>query len=275
LSNTLFEYKITPEKKLGQNFLINDLALDKIIYTTNLKNKNILEIGTGTGIITKKLLELGKSVTTIEIDKKLVNLVKKEFSKSMLCGKLNIINGDILKLDLKKIVEENNIDVIVSAPPYYISTPLIYAIITLPVKEAVLLMQKDFLDKIRNDVFYSPSALSVITYYFTKPEFKDIISAESFEPKPKVESQIMFMKFRNKKELSKTNEPHFIEIIKQIFRYPNKSFRKSLLLSLNMFNNRIQKHLENIIDSDIKQLDMKITEISGKDYIKILKIIEN
>ncbi len=272
LSSFYHKYKFSPKKDLGQNFLVKDSAIETLVNRANVTKKVILEIGPGTGFITKELLKKAKKVVAVEIDPKMIEVLKNEFKEDIDTEKLILINKSILDIDLERIVKEHKVEKIVSAPPYYISTDILYAIIGLKIKEAYLIFQKDFIEKIRNDVFYSPSALSVISYYYTKPEFLDDIGANSFEPIPKVNSQILKLKYRTKREFSQAKEKEFTKIIKEIFRYPNKSLRKCLTLCLKTIKDtKVQKNIQEILEEDYPVLDYKITEVSSKDYIHLFR----
>lgn len=125
----LEKYKIRANKELGQNFLIDDNVVQKIIESANInRNDFVIEIGPGLGVLTNRLLDRSNNVIAIELDKKMVNVITDRFKER---ENLEIINEDILKVDLKALIQEkkqkNNIEQvkIVANLPYYISTPII------------------------------------------------------------------------------------------------------------------------------------------------------
>ena len=119
----LKQYKITANKKLGQNFLIDEKIIGEIIKAANISKKDlIIEIGPGIGSLTKSIIPNAGKTICIELDKKMANIISNRFK-----NEVEIINEDILKVDLKKIAEQNkdkNIKVVANLP-YYITTPII------------------------------------------------------------------------------------------------------------------------------------------------------
>jgi len=277
LTSYFLKYRFNADRKFSQNFIIDKNAIEKFVSTANVKDKVILEIGPGTGFITKELLiQDAKKVICIEIDNKLVALLKDVFSKEIKSGKLIIINTDVLKSDLNELVKKEKIDKIVSSAPYNISSDLIYKVLPLEISEAIFIFQQDFLFKLENDKFYSPSAISVISNYYAEPLCLDIIGPKAFLPTPKINSQILKLKYRKKRLLEKKEEELFVSFIKEIFRFSSKGLRKAIMQAAkNIKSKGFAKKLLRFTEFDSKYLDVKVTEISSKEYVKIfLDIIE-
>ena len=190
---------IKAKKSLGQNFLIDQNIIDKIINTVEIKNKNILEIGPGTGNLTSKiLLKDPKKFLVVEKDKELASLLNKKFGK-----KITIINKDILQIN-ENFLETNTLTVFGNLP-YNISTEiLIKWIINIDNQKIwfdhlVLMFQKEVADRITSK-FNSKNygRLSILANW--KLEIKKIcdIKSSCFSPKPKVDSSLLVFKPKKK-----------------------------------------------------------------------------
>ena len=205
-----------PKKSLGQNFLIDENIINKISSLIKIEDQNILEVGPGTGNLTKALLKKKpKKFYVIEKDDNLANLLKKEFK-----DKIIVINDDILK------VNENNLSneklIVFGNLPYNISTEILCKwIINLNdqkiwFRNFILMFQKEVADRILSK--YNSSnygRLSIITNW--KLDIKKIIDIKpnSFSPKPKIDSSLLF--FSPKKNFFKIKNPKNLEKITRIF----------------------------------------------------------
>ena len=183
---------IKPKKSLGQNFLIDDNIVDKIIKLSNINNNHIVEIGPGTGNLTKKILiKSPKSLILIEKDKNLINYLKTELNQK----KIKIFNEDILKFQLEEKINNNSI--IIGNLPYNISSQILVKLIRfrrwLPkYKKLILMFQKEVADKILAQ--YKSSSFGRLTV-LVKARLKITdyfhISKNCFYPVPKVKSTIL------------------------------------------------------------------------------------
>ena len=207
---------IKAKKSLGQNFLIDLNILKKISSVINIKNKMILEVGPGTGNLTLSLLEQNpKKIFVIEKDENLVIALKKKFG-----NEISIINGDILKINENFISDEKL--VVFGNLPYNISTEILCKWIlnindkNIWFSNLILMFQKEVADRIISD--YNSSnygRLSIISNW--KLSIKKIIDIKpnSFFPKPKVDSSLLF--FTPKKNFIKLHNPNNLEKITRIF----------------------------------------------------------
>ena len=148
-------YKIQANKSLGQNFLIDDCVIEKIIESSNIEKEDlIIEIGPGLGVLTERLLKKSNNVVVIELDKKMIEILQNRFC---LNRNLEIINNDVLKVDLEKLIknkkEQTNINKvkIVANLPYYISTPIIMKLLEnrLEISEIIVMVQKEVADRMK------------------------------------------------------------------------------------------------------------------------------
>ncbi|MDP3057395.1 MAG: 16S rRNA (adenine(1518)-N(6)/adenine(1519)-N(6))-dimethyltransferase RsmA [bacterium] len=202
IQSLLKKHNFAPNKFLGQNFLIDEKVLEKIIATANIKEgDNVIEIGPGLGVLTEALLAKGANVVAIEKDKDLIPVLEenlKEFKS------LKIINDDFLEVDLEKLLlghsmSKSNLDIecpskykVVSNIPYYITSPVLRKILTAETRpeEIVFLVQREVAERISAEPGQM-SVISVFVQFYGTPSVVEIVKPESFWPAPKVESAIL------------------------------------------------------------------------------------
>ena len=199
----LKKYHINASKSLGQNFLIDDLIVENTVDSANIsKDDLIIEIGPGLGTLTARLLESAKKVIAIELDKRMITILEDRFS---LYDNFDLINEDVLKVDLKSIIEneknKNNVkDVkIVANLPYYITTPIIMKLLEekLDIESITVMVQKEVADrltakpgdKLAGAITYTVSYYSIAKEILSVPK-------ESFIPSPEVESAVIKLTLR-------------------------------------------------------------------------------
>ena len=227
---------IKAKKSLGQNFLIDPNIIDKILSIVEIKDKDILEIGPGTGNLTSKILEKSpKKVLVIEKDYNLVSLLNNNFS-----SKIEIINNDVLKVDENSLA--NTKLTVFGNLPYNISTEILCKWVlnindeNLWFDYLILMFQKEVADRIvalSNSKNYG--RLTILSNW--KLDIKKIfdIKSSSFFPKPKVDSSVLF--FKPKKRFLKLKNPKSLEKISRIFFMHR---RKMIKKSYNqLFNNNM------------------------------------
>ena len=151
----LHKYKIQANKSLGQNFLIDNSVIEEIINNSNIgKEDLVIEIGPGLGVLTNRLLQEAKYVISVELDPRMVDILQDRFSSNIDNGQLEIINDDILKVDLQRIIEEKKPSIkhvkIVANLPYYISTPIIIKLLEnrLSIDEIIVMVQKEVAERL-------------------------------------------------------------------------------------------------------------------------------
>ncbi len=232
---------IKAKKSLGQNFLIDKNILQKIVNSTNIENKTVLEVGPGTGNLTSHILEKKpKKVIVVEKDDILVQELNKFFGK-----RINIINEDILKIDETNLCDDKMI--VFGNLPYNISTEIISKWIKnskniLWFDCLILMFQKEVADRIIAK-FNTPNygRLSIICNW--KLNIRKIcdIKPDSFSPKPKIDSSLLL--FYPKKKFIKIEDPKNLETITRIF-FNQK--RKMLKKPFNQLFNGNQKVLHKL-----------------------------
>tara|TARA_Y100000591_G_C21777063_1_gene668929 strand:- start:162 stop:947 length:786 start_codon:yes stop_codon:yes gene_type:complete len=258
---------VNPKKSLGQNFLVDQNILKKICQMVSMSQKNIIEIGAGTGNLSEYiLLKNPKSLTLIEKDKSLCNILEKKFLK---IDKVNVINYDILKLNLEKVTLENSI--IIGNLPYNISTQILLKTISFqkwpPKYEKIIFMfQKEVAERInakKNTSNYG--RLSIITNFRLKIENFFNVSRNCFFPKPKIDSTVVLFKPFIKQN-SNINHLKNLEKITQVF-FSNK--RKMINKPLK----KIFKDYKNIAKKLKLSLNVRPAELEKKIYYDLAKLI--
>jgi len=235
LNSLIAEYGLTPSRKLSQHFLVDEKAIQSMIETSELTEKDIvLEIGAGTGFLTRELLSKAGKVIAVELDERLHALLASKLPKE----KLELLKGDYLAL---KMPAYNKV---VASPPYNISTKMMYKLFKEKFDLAVLLLQGEFVERITAEPgFYDYNALSVATQYFTEPKVLQVIRPESFYPRPEASS--VLVKLVWKKRFGKAvKEEKFIRFIQEIFRYKNKNLSNALQLSFPFLKKEFKLSIE-------------------------------
>jgi len=227
----LKKYNITANKSLGQNFLINDEVIEKTIDAANITtNDLIIEIGPGLGTLTNLLLEKAKKVIAIELDNRMVNILNERFS---LYSNFEIIHEDVLKVDLKNIIEtekrKNTIEnvKIVANLPYYITTPIIMKLLEdkLDIESITVMVQKEVAERLAATP--GKKLAGAITYsvnYYCETEKVVLVPKESFIPAPEVESEVIKLNLRKDIPVEVKDEEKFFKLIKVSFMQRRKTF---------------------------------------------------
>lgn len=191
----LQKYHFNFQKKFGQNFLIDPTVLDRIIRAARITKEDcVLEIGPGIGTMTQYLAESAGSVVAVEIDQNLIPILKETLAEY---ANVSIINDDILKVDLNKIVEEKNggrpIKVVANLP-YYITTPIIMGLFEkqVPLQSITIMVQKEVADRMQvGPGTKDYGALSLAVQYYAKPEIVANVPPNCFIPRPNVGSAVI------------------------------------------------------------------------------------
>ena len=274
------KYNIKANKSLGQNFLIDDDVIDKIVDGAEVEKDDIvIEIGPGLGSMTKILLERARKVICIELDPKMIKILHDRF---IAYSNIEIINEDVLKIDLNKLIEdellnEKNIrDVkIVANLPYYITTPIIMKLIesNLKIESITVMIQKEVADRlIEIPSGKNTGAITYTVYYYCDSENIGIVDNTSFIPMPEVTSEIIRLKLRKEPKVQVEDEKLFFKIIKCAFTQR----RKTLLNSLNnagIFKDK--KQAEKVLTEIGLAQDIRPENLSIEDYANLSDYISN
>lgn len=221
------KYGFNFQKKFGQNFLIDTHVLDKIIDESGItKDDCVLEIGPGIGTMTQYLCENAREVIAVEIDKALIPILEETLSEY---DNVTVINDDILKVDVQKIVDEKNggkpIKVVANLP-YYITTPIIMGLFEshLPLKSITIMVQKEVADRMQvGPGTKDYGALSLAVQYYAKPEIVANVPPNCFMPRPNVGSAVIRLTKYEKPPVFVENEEFMFSLIRATFNQRRKT----------------------------------------------------
>ena len=240
------KYKIKANKSLGQNFLIDDTVIEDIVNGAKIEPEDlVIEIGPGLGSMTALLLEKAKKVLCVELDKKMVNILIDRFK---IYKNFEIINEDILKIDLKKIIEkekqENQIKnvKIVANLPYYITTPIIMKLLEeeLDLESITVMIQKEVADRIiAIPGKKNTGAITYSVYYYAETEAILEVPKDSFIPAPEVTSKVIKLNIRKEPPVKPESKEKMFKTIKNAFTQRRKTLLNSLV-NTKMIENKTQ-----------------------------------
>lgn len=260
-------------KSLGQNFLIDGNIVRGIVENSGITEEDyILEIGPGIGTLTEELSLNSKRVVAIEIDESLEPILEETLGDKF---NIDIVFGDVLKVDLKEIIDEklNGGPVkVVANLPYYITTPIIGRLLEeeLPLESITVMVQKEVGDRIISGPGTKDySSLSVFINFYTEPEILLNVPKSVFMPQPRVDSAVV--KLNIKKDLPDINRVKFFKVVKASFAMRRKTLLNCLSSGeFEMDKGEIKRLLEEIeIDPGIRAERLKV-----EDFIKISENIE-
>ena len=234
------KYNIRANKSLGQNFLINEEVVKNIVECSKIEKEDlVIEIGPGLGTLTKYLLEKAGKVICIELDTKMLQILEDRFS---LYDNFELINNDVLKVDLKNIIEKEKTQgkikqvKIVANLPYYITTPIIMKLLEeeLELESITVMIQKEVADRlIAIPGEKNTGAITYSVYYYASSEAIMEVPNSSFIPEPEVTSKVIKLNIRKEPVVTPKDKEKMFKIIKYAFTQK----RKTLLNSLT--NNKI------------------------------------
>ena len=265
----LGKYNITANKKLGQNFLINDNVIENIIEASNIEEKDlVIEIGPGLGTLTSKLLERAEKVIAIELDDKMISILKDRFK---LYNNFILLNDDVLKIDLNSLIKENVGDLekikIVANLPYYITTPIIMKLLEdkLGIYSITVMVQKEVADRIT--AMPGDKLSGAITYsvnYYAEAKKIVFVDKSSFIPAPEVDSEVIKLDIRKTPVVEVDNEEMFFRVIKASFMQRRKTLVNGLVNSGIITDKvRIKEIFDNIgIDMNIRGEKLTIEQFA-------------
>lgn len=228
----LQKYQFTFQKKFGQNFLIDTHVLDKIIRAADIgKEDMVLEIGPGIGTMTQYLAEAAGKVIAVEIDKNLIPILSDTLSGY---ENVQIINEDVLKLDIQRLVEEENAGrpiKVVANLPYYITTPIIMGLFEshVPLHSVTVMVQKEVADRMQTGPGNKDyGALSLAVQYYAEPYIVANVPPNCFMPRPKVGSAVIRLTRHEKPPVEVEDERLLFDIIRASFNQRRKTLANGL-----------------------------------------------
>jgi len=230
-------YGFFPKKRLGQHFAVNADMLQRLVSHASLTEDDVvLEVGAGLGFLTRILSSECKKVVAVEVDPNIVRILREQLRGLQ---NVDLIEGDILKVSLPPFSK------VVSAPPYSISSPLLFRLLERKFDWAVLILQKEFAERLAASVGSKDyGRLTVTVYYRAEAELLDYVPRTMFYPPPDVDSMMVRLKPRDP-PFHVEDETIFFELVRTLFTQRNKKVRNGLIAFL-------RKH-----------------EITGKEAVKL------
>ena len=248
----LQKYHFVFQKRFGQNFLIDEHVLEKIIESSGItKDDFILEIGPGIGTMTQYIAEAAREVAAVEIDSSLIPILKDTLKD---WDNVSVINNDILKTDIKKIADEKNggkpVKVVANLP-YYITTPIIMGLFEshVPIESITVMVQKEVADRMQvGPGTKDYGALSLAVQYYAEPYIVANVPPNCFMPRPKVGSAVIRLTRHKEPPVQVENEKLMFQIIRASFNQRRKTLANGL-------NNSPEIHLpKEVITTAIESL---------------------
>lgn len=270
----LNKYNLRAKKSFGQNFLIDENILKKIIKVSDItKDDGVIEIGPGIGALTEHLCINAKRVVAYDIDGDMIKILNNELSNY---NNLTIIHKDFLEVNIEeelKKFEDCNRVIVISNLPYYITTPLLFKLLNANtrIEEMYLMMQKEvgarLSSKPRSKDY---NALSVLMQYKTISKIEFDVSRNCFLPVPNVESVVISVK-RIKNDYTPSNEPKFLSFIQNIFIQKRKTLLNNILSSYNFEKENIKEIIRKLGHSE----SVRSEELNLKQIIDLYEEIFN
>lgn len=250
----LNQYGIKLNRNLGQNYLIDKNKRDQIIGFGDINGEDVvLEIGTGIGTLTLELAKRAGKVIAIEQDTNIANILRERLRKEKI-DNVELINDDALNVDFPRFNK------IVSNLPYQISSPITFKFLNYDFDMAILMYQKEFAERMTGEVGTKEySRLSAMLHFRCDVETMTDVSAESFIPKPKVDSTVVKLTPKENR-ISEEDFKVYSNFTKALFQHRNKKIRNALIDS---------RHI--ICKLDKKQMKEKINSIEDEKLNEYLK----
>ena len=267
INDVLRRHNFTFSKALGQNFIVNPTVCPRIAEMGNAKKGfGIIEIGAGIGVLTAELAKRAEKVVCIEIDSRLLPVLDETLAEF---DNIKIINADVLKTDIAKVIEEEfeGLDVAICANlPYYITSPILMYLLEsgLNVKSITVMVQKEAARRIcakpgTRDV----GALSLAVRYYSEPKILFDVSRGSFMPSPDVDSSVIRLDVSSAPNVNVSNPEMFFKTVKGGFSQRRKTLVNSLSSFLSKPKAEIIAILEEIgIETTIRPEQLTIEEFA-------------
>lgn len=274
IKEILSRYGFNFSKGLGQNFLINPSVCPRMAELSGAgKGVGVIEIGPGIGVLTRELCEISDKVVAVEIDKRLIPVLDETLADF---DNIKVINDDVMKLDLKKLIEDEfvGMKVVVCANlPYYITSPVIMKLLEdkLPVETITVMVQKEAAQRICAEVGSRESgAVTVSVNYYSKPEMLFTVSSGSFMPAPKVDSAVMRLDVYKEPPIKLDDDKKFFAVVKAAFSQRRKTVLNSISSSLGLEKNVVNGIL---LDSGVDPRS-RAEKLTMEDFAEISRRIE-
>uniref|UniRef100_A0A7C5Z214 Ribosomal RNA small subunit methyltransferase A n=1 Tax=Caldicellulosiruptor owensensis TaxID=55205 RepID=A0A7C5Z214_9FIRM len=262
LLNLLKKYELSPNKKLGQNFLVDENVVRKIILFSQTEGKEVIEIGAGPGTLTVYLAKTAQKVFAVEIDKKILNVLK-EVCQNL--SNVQIVNSDFLELNVKNLTNSNKI-YIVGNLPYYITSQILFKLFEERecIEKFTIMVQKEVAQRL----LAKPGTkeygnLTVAMNFYCEIEDYFYVSKNVFYPKPEVDSAVLRARFKD--NLPEIEHRDFFKIVHACFSTRRKTILNALSNQFDIEKERLKKVL---FTAGLDE-SLRAENLSLDDYVKL------
>ena len=235
-------------KSLGQNFIIDPEVCPRIAEESGIdKDTGVIEIGAGIGVLTAELAKRANKVVCIELDKRLLPVLKETLGEF---ENITVINADVLKVDLHKLIEEQfgGMKVAVCANlPYYITSPIIMTLLEsrLPIESITVMVQREAADRLCAEVgSRDAGAVTVAVDYYAKAQKLFNVSRGAFMPSPNVDSAVIRLELRDEPPVKVGDEKKFFRLVKSAFGQRRKTASNSISAGMGIPKDEVAAALE-------------------------------
>lgn len=255
-------------KALGQNFLINPGVCPRMAAECGADQcAGVIEVGPGFGVLTRELSQVAKKVVAVELDRRLFPVLEETLAD---CSNVELVEGDILKLDLRKLINEKfgGEEVCVCANlPYYITSPVVMGLLEsgLPLKSITVMVQKEAAQRIcappgsRNC-----GAVSASVWYHSQPRLLFEVGRGSFLPSPKVDSAVIRLELRGSPPVRVEDEKLFFQISRAAFAQRRKTAANSLSSAGKFTKAQVERALEAVgAEKNIRAERLTLEQLAG------------
>lgn len=255
-------------KALGQNFLINPSVCPRMAEMCGIdENTGVIEVGPGIGVLTKELALRAKKVVSIELDDRLPAVLKETLAEF---DNVEIVEGDVLKTDLHKLIEEKfqGMKVVVCANlPYYITSPVIMYLLEskLPIEAITVMIQKEVADRLCAEAgSRNAGAITVSVNYFARAKKLFDVSRGSFMPAPNVDSAVIRLDVKKEPDIYVSDEKKFFRMVKAAFGMRRKTALNAISSGMGLAKADVEAALkESGLDVNIRAEKMTMDELAA------------
>lgn len=274
LNADIENFGVKPKKSYGQNFLVSDKALDRIVWVSKLnEGDKVLEVGPGTGLLTGKLLAAGADVVAVEKDRELFDLLKIKFAEELKRGQLVLMNEDFLDLDFPVFLEQEGFSAhnfkVVANLPYQITSPFFERVLErgfLP-ERLVLTLQKEVVDKIVSAGKKGNSLGVLIGLCSSELTIEKVFPPSFFHPQPKVSSALLLV--------TGLQYPEGVEIkkMRRLIKVGFSERRKKLINNLKRGLPEFSQLIESVWVSLGLDLGLRAEHLKREDWLNLYRKI--
>ena len=275
IKSVMGKHGVTFNKGLGQNFLVDPEVCPAMAEAAGLnENTCAIEIGPGVGVLTAELAKRAGKVLSFEVDNRLLPVLAETLSDF---NNVEIINEDVMKADLPKIIEEKckGMEICVVANlPYYITSPIIMLLLEskLPIKNITVMVQKEAADRLCAEVgSRDGGAVTVAVSYYSESEKLFFVPRDSFLPPPKVNSEVIQLTVRKEPPVKVENEEFFFKLVKAAFSQRRKTAENSISAGLGINKSIVAEVLEN---AGLERT-VRAEKLTMEDFEALAKLLNN